>query len=153
MSHTHTRVSGEYSAGSSTITWPPTWSVTWGVIDSTLLQFWLSDVIGYSRGLTGGQVSNRNRNRKLQTSKAPLKSLAQGTSLFTSVARGWENALNQRGFPKNSPWEAQVRLPWQKVRGGRLGVKAGVHLGDEWAESDLGPALCSLLPTYGYAKQ
>src|SRR6218665_3010237 len=45
---------------------------------------------------------NRNRNRKLQTSKAPLKSQAQGTSLFTSAAS------NQRGFPKNSPWEAQV---------------------------------------------
>ena len=28
---------------------------------------------------------NRNRNRKLQTSKAPLKSQAQGTSLFTSA--------------------------------------------------------------------
>ena len=27
-----------------------------------------------------------NRNRKLQTSKAPLKSQAQGTSLFTSAA-------------------------------------------------------------------
>src|SRR6218665_779039 len=46
---------------------------------------------------------NRNRNRKLQTSKAPLKSQAQGTSLFTSAAS------NQRVFPKNSPWEAQVR--------------------------------------------
>src|SRR6218665_1208527 len=45
------------------------------------------------------------RNRKLQTSKAPLKSQAQGTSLFTSAAS------NQRGFPKNSPWEAQVRFP------------------------------------------
>src|SRR6218665_3702476 len=85
----------------------------------------------------------RNRNRKLQTSKAPLKSQAQGTSLFTSAAS------NQRGFPKNIPWEAQVRLPegermrqirgvfqrivrgklrsgCQKVKGGRLGVKAGV---------------------------
>ena len=44
-------------------------------------------------------------NRNLQTSKAPLKSQAQGTSLFTSAAS------NQRGFPKNSPWEAQVQLP------------------------------------------
>src|SRR6218665_3995895 len=43
--------------------------------------------------------------RKLQTSKAPLESQAQGTSLFTSAAS------NQRVFPKNSPWEAQVRLP------------------------------------------
>ena len=87
--------------------------------------------------------SLRNRNRKLQTSKAPLKSQTQGTSLFTSAAS------NQRGFPKNSPWEVQVRFPegermrqirgvfqrivrgklrsgCQKVRGGRLGVKAGV---------------------------
>src|SRR6218665_1989001 len=47
----------------------------------------------------------RNHNRKLQTSKAPLKSQAQGTSLFTSAAS------NQRGFLKNSPWEAQVRFP------------------------------------------
>src|SRR6218665_514577 len=46
-----------------------------------------------------------NRNRKLRTSKEPLKSQAQGTSLFTSAAS------NQRVFPKNSPWEAQVRLP------------------------------------------
>src|SRR6218665_3109310 len=83
---------------------------------------------------------NRNRNRKLQTSKAPLKSQAQGTSLFTSAAS------NQRGFPKNSPWEGRVRFPegkrmrqirgvfqrivrgklrsgCQKVRGGRLGVR------------------------------
>src|SRR6218665_2512369 len=44
-------------------------------------------------------------NRNLQTSKAPLKSQAQGTSLFTSAAS------NQRGFPKNSPWVAQVWLP------------------------------------------
>src|SRR6218665_936420 len=89
------------------------------------------------------QKDYRNRNRKLQTSKAPLKSQAQGTSLFTSAAS------NQRGFPKNSPWEAQVRFPegermrqirgvfqrivrgklrsgCQNVRGGRLGVKAGV---------------------------
>src|SRR6218665_659215 len=84
-----------------------------------------------------------HNNRKLQTSKAPLKSQAHGPSLFTSAAS------NQRVFPKNSPWEAQVRLPegermrqirgvfqrivrgklrsgCQKVRGGRLGVKAGV---------------------------
>src|SRR6218665_1730745 len=45
------------------------------------------------------------RNRKLQTSKAPLKSQAQGTNLFTSAAS------NQRDFPKNSPWQAQVRFP------------------------------------------
>ena len=29
---------------------------------------------------------NRNRNRKLEISKAPLESQAQGTSLFTSAA-------------------------------------------------------------------
>ena len=29
---------------------------------------------------------NRNRNRKLQISKSPLKSQAQGTSIFTSAA-------------------------------------------------------------------
>ena len=51
-----------------------------------------------------------NRNRKLQTSKAPLKSQAQGTSLFTSAAS------NQRVFAKNSPWEAQVRLPEGALR-------------------------------------
>ena len=59
------------------------------------------------------------RNRNLQTSKAPLKSQAQGTILFTSAAS------NQRGCPKNSPWEAQVRLPegeWRQI----IGVKAGV---------------------------
>ena len=39
------------------------------------------------------KVSARNRNHKLQISKAPLKSQAQGTSLFTSAAS------NQRGFP------------------------------------------------------
>src|SRR6218665_3012849 len=83
------------------------------------------------------------RNRNLQTSKAPLKSQAQSTSLFTSAAS------NQRGFPKSSPWEAQVRLPedermreirgffqrivsgklrpgCQRVRGGRLVVMAGI---------------------------
>ena len=38
-------------------------------------------------------LTNRNRNRKLQISKAPLKSQAQGISLFTSAAS------NQRGFP------------------------------------------------------
>src|SRR6218665_3752857 len=54
---------------------------------------------------SGRTRSNRNRNRKLQTSKAPLKGQAQGTSLFTSATS------NQRGFPKNSPWEAQVRFP------------------------------------------
>src|SRR6218665_3998832 len=96
-----------------------------------------------------------NRNRKLQTSKAPLKRQAQGTSLFTSAAS------NQGDFPKNSPWEAQVRLPegermrkirggfqrivrgklrsgCQKVRGGRLGVKAGGVLGGGGGKWDEG---------------
>ena len=89
-------------------------------------------------------VSYENdRNRKLNISKAPLKSQDQGTSLLTSAAS------NQMGFQKNSPWEAHVRFPYgermrqirgvfqrvvrgkfrsgcQRVRGGRLGVKAGV---------------------------
>src|SRR6218665_4069994 len=99
--------------------------------------------IFYEISKAGTNVLDCKYSRKLQTSKAPLKSQAQGTSLFTSAAS------NQRGFPKNSPWEAQVRLPdgermrqirgvfqrivrgklrsgCQKVRGGRLGVKAGV---------------------------
>src|SRR6218665_1823843 len=54
--------------------------------------------------ISGTIFENQNRNHKLQISKAPLKSQAQGTSLFTSATS------NQRGFPKNSPWEAQVRL-------------------------------------------
>ena len=62
---------------------------------------------------------------KLQTSKAPLKSQAQGTSLFTSAAS------IQRGFQKNSPWEAQVRLPegerMRQIRGvfQRIGLVRG----------------------------
>src|SRR6218665_1831072 len=48
-------------------------------------------------------VSNRKRN--LQTSKAPLGSQLQGTSLFTSAA------LDQRGFTKNGSWEVQFRMP------------------------------------------
>src|SRR6218665_2892220 len=90
-------------------------------------------------------LRNRNHNRNLQTSKGPLKSQAQRTSLFTSAAS------NQRGFPKNSLWEAQVRLPegermrqirgvfqrivggklrsgCEKVRVGRLGVKVGERM-------------------------
>src|SRR6218665_4018289 len=38
-------------------------------------------------------TTSGTRNRNLQTSKAPLKSQAQGTSLFTSAAS------KQRGFP------------------------------------------------------
>ena len=49
---------------------------------------------------------NRNRNRNLQTSKAPLKSQAQGTMQLIH-----ELCVKSEGFPKNSPWEAQVRLP------------------------------------------
>src|SRR6218665_1556473 len=109
-----------------------------------LLSFCLESIVDPQTYIhTHRSGNNPNRNRKLQTSKAPLKSQAQGTSLFTSAAS------NQRGFQKNSPWEAQVRLPegermrqiravfqrivrgklrsgCQKVRGGRLGVKAGV---------------------------
>ena len=40
------------------------------------------------------RVIPRNRNRKLQTSKAPLESHALGTSLFTSAAS------SQRGCPQ-----------------------------------------------------
>src|SRR6218665_3466 len=60
--------------------------------------------------------NNRNRNRKLQTSKEPLKSQAQGTSLFTSAAS------KQRGFPIV---RGRLRSGCLKVRE-RLGVKAGV---------------------------
>ena len=48
---------------------------------------------------------NRNHNRNLQTSKAPLESQAQGTSLFTIAAS------SQRGCPKISPREVRVRFP------------------------------------------
>jgi len=44
-------------------------------------------------------------NCNLQTSKAPLKSQAQGTSLFTSAVS------NQRGCPKDSLLKAPVQLP------------------------------------------
>ena len=59
-----------------------------------------------------------NRNRNLQTSKAPLESQAQGTSLFTSAAS------SQRGCPKGSPKEVRVRLP--EGQRGRVAVKVGV---------------------------
>ena len=49
-----------------------------------------------------GSAWKANRNRKLQTSKAPLISQAQGTSLFTSAAS------SQMGCPSNSPWEARI---------------------------------------------
>jgi len=40
-----------------------------------------------------------NSNPNLQTSKAPLETLLQGTRLFTSTV------LNQRGCPKDSSWK------------------------------------------------
>src|SRR6218665_796760 len=49
-----------------------------------------------------------NRNRKLQTSKAPLKSQAQGTSLFMSAAS------NQRGFQRIV--RGRLRSVFQRVR-------------------------------------
>src|SRR6218665_1314059 len=52
--------------------------------------------------------ANRNRNRKLQTSKAPLKIQAQGTSLFTSAAS------NQRGFQRIV--RGRLRSIFQRVR-------------------------------------
>ena len=53
----------------------------------------------------GSFYQARNRNRNLQTFKAPLKSQAKDTSLFTSAES------NHRGCPKNSPLDAHVRLP------------------------------------------
>src|SRR6218665_491212 len=54
----------------------------------------LGEPIATSKGCQVRHANNnRNRNRKLQTSKAPLKNQAQGTSLFTSAAS------KQRGFP------------------------------------------------------
>ena len=43
---------------------------------------------------SGAEGHNRNRNHNLQTSKAPLESQAQGTSLSTSAAS------SQKGCPK-----------------------------------------------------
>src|SRR6218665_3433783 len=49
------------------------------------------------RSLQKGRAPiNRNRNRKLQTSKAPLKSQAQGTSLFTSAASNQRGVVEER---------------------------------------------------------
>src|SRR6218665_843320 len=47
----------------------------------------VGDLISKSGANIREIIINRNRNRKLQTSKAPLKSLAQGTSLFTSAVK------------------------------------------------------------------
>jgi len=77
----------------------------------------------------------RNHNRKLQTSKALLKSQAQGTSLFTSAAS------NQRGFPKNSQWEAQVRLPEGERR--QIRRWGGCSLGEGWGERGSGEYVLS----------
>ena len=66
-----------------------------------------------------------NRNRYLQTSKAPLKSQVQDTSLFTSVES------NQRGCPKNS----QAR--W-RAWGGKIiicyGVASHQHTDARWSK-------------------
>jgi len=48
--------------------------------------------------------AKNNRNCNFQISKAPLKSQAHGTSLFTSAAS------NQKVCPKDGPWDAQLRL-------------------------------------------
>src|SRR6218665_584836 len=56
------------------------------------------------------RYNNRNCNRNLQTSKMPLKSQAQGTCLFTSATS------NQRGCPKSSLWEAQVRIQYNTMQ-------------------------------------
>ena len=80
--------------------------------------------------------SARNRNHKLQTSKAPLKSQAQGTSLFTSAPS------NQRGFPKNSPWEAQTRFP----EGERM-RQISLNRRPSPPRDDTNPALCTIPST------
>ena len=70
-------------------------------------QVWLKNawyVADQSRSKFFG-LFQMTRNRNLKTSKAPLESQAQGTSLFTSAVS------NQRGCQKNSPLEAQVWLP------------------------------------------
>ena len=46
-----------------------------------------------------------NRNRSLQTSKAPLESQVQDAGVLTGAG------LNQRGCLKGTPEEVQVRLP------------------------------------------
>jgi len=80
---------------------------------------------------------NLSRNRNLQTSKAPLKSQAHGTSLFTSAAS------NQRGCPKNSPWEAQVRLP-EGERRRQISRYGGWSLCGEWGERGWGESVAYL---------
>jgi len=57
-----------------------------------------------------------HRNSNLQTSKAPLKNQAQGTSLFTSFAS------NQRGWPVGGLGPVARGFK----RGGKVAVKAGV---------------------------
>jgi len=64
-----------------------------------------------------GYRSNRNRNSDLQISRAPFKSQAQGTSLFTSAA------TNQRGCRKGIV-QGKLRSNFQRVRGDRIAVKA-----------------------------
>src|SRR6218665_3837582 len=67
-------------------------------------------------------IEIRYANRNLQPSKAPLKSQAQGTSLFTSAAG--ERTRQIRGVFQRIV-HGKLRSGCQKVRGGRLGVKAG----------------------------
>ena len=65
-----------------------------------------------------------NRNRHLQTCRAPLKRQTQGTSLFKSVAS------NQRGCPEIV--HGRFMSGCQRVRGGIVAVKEGEYsLGGE----------------------
>ena len=65
-----------------------------------------------------GEAKNRNLNRNLQTSKAPLQSQAQGTSLFTS------DATNQRGYPKSTNYHGTVTTTFRSRSIGYAGSKS-----------------------------
>ena len=69
-----------------------------------------------------------NCNPNLKTSKAPLKSQAQGTSLFM------HSASNQRVVQRIV--HGRLKSGCQKVRGGRLGVKAGVVYAERGEKED-----------------
>ena len=75
--------------------------------------------INFGRNVRVLVPEKSRRNRNLQTSKAPLKSQAQSTSIFTS------DASNQRVFVQRIV-RGRLRFGCQRVRVGKLGVKAGV---------------------------
>ena len=84
------------------------WSIRYQVSDSySLLQS-----LGVSAVIKAGKLFSIEEmqfnavvgpNRNLKISKSPLKSQAQGTSLFTSAAS------NKRGYPEDSPWDPVTR--------------------------------------------